>query len=69
MIYDSGLLQKIYINIANGTFELSKKQIESYRKEQEKQPDTFPYDKLPQFWGLCNMNISDFPGELGHHFF
>ena len=33
MIYDSGLLQKIYIDISNGTCELTKKQIEIYKQE------------------------------------
>ena len=36
MIYDSSLLQKIYITIDEGTCILSKKQIEMYQKEQKK---------------------------------
>ena len=60
MIYDSGSLQKP---------KLTKEQIENHQKEQRQQPDTFPYDKLPEFWGLRNMNISDFPGGLGHQIF
>lgn len=61
--------KRFYLSIEHGTSNLSKKQIEIHQKEQKLHPDCFPHDKLPPFWGLHNMNICDFPGELGHQIF